>query len=123
MTGLAVGLLRFGLEFGYSEPPCGSSDPKPPEWLYSAIKSVHYLHFGFILWIITGVVTILVSLVTEPIPSKYLHRLTFWTRHSTEDRLELDKLGEEHEEEYKVQTYLKNIMENMYLIAFLPAFQ
>ena len=46
--------------------------------------------------------SILVSLVTEPIPSKYLHRLTFWTRHSTEVRLELDKLGEEHEEEYKV---------------------
>ena len=46
--------------------------------------------------------SILVSLVTEPIPGKYLHRLTFWTRHSTEVRLELDKLGEEHEEEYKV---------------------
>ena len=65
----------------------------------------------------------MVSLVTEPIPGKYLHRLTFWTRHSTEVRLELDKLGEEHEEDYKVWTYLKNIMENIYLIAFLPAFQ
>ena len=33
-------------------------------------------------------------MVTEPIPEKYLHRLTFWSRHSTEVRLELDKLGD-----------------------------
>lgn len=46
--------------------------------------------------------SILVSLVTEPIPGKYLHRLTFWSRHSTEVRLELDKLGKEHEDNYKV---------------------
>ena len=48
---------RFGLEFGYSKPPCGSDDPKPPEWWYSLIDSLHYLHFGFILWGITGIVT------------------------------------------------------------------
>jgi len=101
MSGLAVGLLRFGLEFGYAKPPCGSDDPKPPDWWYSLIDNLHYLHFGFILWIITGIVTILVSLVTEPIPGKYLHRLTFWSRHSTEVRLELDKLGKEHEDNYK----------------------
>jgi hypothetical protein len=61
---------RFGLEFGYSKPPCGSLDPKPPQWWYTYIDSVHYLHFGFLLFLITGAVSILVSLVTEPIPGK-----------------------------------------------------
>ena len=45
---------------------------------------------------------ILVSMVTEPIPEKYLHRLTFWSRHSTEVRLKLDKLEDEYEDNFKV---------------------
>ena len=52
-----VGKPRFGLEFGYAKPPCGSGDPKPPDWWYSLIDNLHYLHFGFILWMITGIVT------------------------------------------------------------------
>ena len=48
---------RFGLEFGYAKPPCGSDDPKPPDWWYSLIDNLHYLHFGFILWIIVLIVT------------------------------------------------------------------
>ena len=54
---------------------------------------------------------ILVSLVTEPIPEKYLHRLTFWSRHSTEVRLELDKLG--NEEDYKVRISTLYILTEM----------
>ena len=41
-------------------------------------------------------------MVTEPIPEKYLHRLTFWSRHSTEVRLKLDKLEDEYEDDFKV---------------------
>ena len=50
-------LTRFGLEFGYSKPPCGSTDPNPPDWWFNLIDNLHYLHFGFILWCITGIVT------------------------------------------------------------------
>merc|ERR1719474_1647153 len=32
MVGLIIGLIRFGLEFGVSVPPCGSTAPPPPEW-------------------------------------------------------------------------------------------
>ena len=56
------------------------------------------------------------SLVTEPIPEKYLHRLTFWSRHSTEVRLELDRLGDEHEDDYKVQ---KSIEKYLIVICFI----
>ena len=32
MVGLIVGLIRFGLEFGYQKPPCGSHAERPPQW-------------------------------------------------------------------------------------------
>ena len=46
MVGLVVGLIRFGLEFGFQKPACGSGDPPPPDWWYSVVDKVHYLHFG-----------------------------------------------------------------------------
>ena len=83
--------FRFSLEFGYKEPPCGSNDPQPPEWWYKWIKDVHYLHFGIILFFICVIVTVVVSLLTPHIPEEHLYRLTFWTRHSTKVRIDLDE--------------------------------
>ena len=44
-----------------------------------------------ILFFISGLVTISVSYLTAPIDKKHLHRLTFWTRHSKEVRIDLDE--------------------------------
>ena len=83
---------RFGLEFGYRDPPCGDVvSPRPPQWWYLWVKNIHYLHFGVILFAISGVVSIIVSLVTPPIPEENLYRLTFWTRHSSKVRIDLDQ--------------------------------
>ena len=46
MVGLVVGLIRFGLEFGFQKPACGSGGQPPPDWWYSVVDKVHYLHFG-----------------------------------------------------------------------------
>ena len=83
MVGFALGMLRFGLEFGFFLPPCGSDLPdlRPP-LVKSFVDDLHYLHYGALLFLITGLVTIAVSLITPPIPEERLHRLTFWTRHS-----------------------------------------
>jgi sodium/glucose cotransporter 1/sodium/glucose cotransporter 9 len=96
MVGLVVGLIRFGLEFGFQKPPCGSDAQKPPEWWYMLIDNIHYLHFGVLLWFISGLVAIIVSLMTDPPPEDSLHRLTFWSRHSTQVRVgnELEEKGE-----------------------------
>lgn len=85
---------RFALEFGFFKPPCGSSRPKPPEWWYTYIDNVHYLHFGIILFIITGIATVIISILTKPIPEENLYRLTFWSRRSAKVRVELDKGGD-----------------------------
>ena len=88
MVGFGLGMLRFGLEFGFFIPPCGSHLPdlRPP-FVKSFVDDIHYLHYGALLFLATGVVTVGVSLLTPPIPAQRLHRLTFWTRHSRYCRL------------------------------------
>ncbi|KAG0712627.1 Sodium/glucose cotransporter 4 [Chionoecetes opilio] len=87
MVGLAIGLLRFILEFSYTAPPCGSGEDQRGWFLQAIVGKVHYLHFSCILWIITLVVTISVSLITEPIPEQCLYRLTYWTRKDSRARV------------------------------------
>ncbi|XP_064103875.1 sodium/glucose cotransporter 4-like isoform X2 [Macrobrachium nipponense] len=90
LIGLVIGLFRFAIEFAYTVPTCGQDKPDPrPEWIRVLVDNVHYLHFGCILLVISLVVTIVVSLLTEPIPDKCLHRLTFWTKGSKEVRVSI----------------------------------
>jgi len=98
MIGLIIGLIRFGLEFSTSKPACGDHEAEqPPEWWLDIVDQIHYLHFGLLLWFITGCVTVAVSLVTPPPPPESLHRLTWWSRYSTKVRAELP--GEVNQED------------------------
>merc|ERR1719369_1507606 len=92
MVGLVVGLIRFGLEFGFQKPPCGDFESEdPPAWWYSLVDNIHYLHFALLLCFISGIVTIAVSLMTPPPPPDSLHRLTWWSRHSTKVRKAIEE--------------------------------
>jgi len=99
MLGLVVGLVRFIVEFSYVVPPCGSGtpDPRPPIVLL-LVGRVNYLHFSILLLLLSGAVTVCVSLLTRPIPEQCLHRLTFWTRFSSEPRCPVDHREEKAEE-------------------------
>ncbi|XP_076472931.1 sodium/glucose cotransporter 4-like [Babylonia areolata] len=92
MVGLVVGIVRFAWEYSYSPVPCGEEarDGRP-----DIISKVHYLHFGIILFVIVFVVTVVVSLLTKPIDEKHLHRLTFMSRYSTLERMDLSEVEEE----------------------------
>ncbi|KFP00922.1 Sodium/glucose cotransporter 4, partial [Calypte anna] len=76
MVGLALGLIRMGMEFIYSAPTCGEEDRRP-----AMLKDLHYLYFALILCIISAIVIVLISLCTPPIPEEKLACLTWWTRH------------------------------------------
>ena len=68
MIGFVIGLLRFGLEFGYTIPPCGSLDPDPrPYFVKNWVGGFHYLHFGTFLFFFNVLVAVVVSILTEPI--------------------------------------------------------
>ncbi|XP_027237504.2 sodium/glucose cotransporter 4 [Penaeus vannamei] len=97
MTGLLIGMIRFIVQFSYLVPTCGDSTPDPRPYLVKLlVGNVHYLHFGCILWLLTGVVTVGVSFMTEPIPAECLYRLTFWSRRDPRVRQTIK--GEEEDE-------------------------
>uniref|UniRef100_A0A4W5JGG3 Solute carrier family 5 member 9 n=1 Tax=Hucho hucho TaxID=62062 RepID=A0A4W5JGG3_9TELE len=85
IVGLAVGLVQMVLVFMYGTPSCGEMDIRP-----AFIRDVHYLYFALILLAITGLVITAVSLCTPAIPEHHLHRLTWWTRHSKEPRIDFN---------------------------------
>lgn len=87
VIGMLIGLVRFIVEYSYTLPNCVENlpDPRP-----SIVKDFHYLYFSSFLFVATGLVAIGVSLMTKPIDRRCLQRLTWWTRHSEEPRLDVD---------------------------------
>ncbi|CAF4594178.1 unnamed protein product [Rotaria socialis] len=74
ICGLVIGLIRFVWEYSYSVPPCvlSHTDQRP-----DAIK-FHYLYFAILLFVLTCLITITVSLLTRPIPDQCLHGLNIF---------------------------------------------
>jgi hypothetical protein len=70
MVGLVVGMVRFIWEQAYSSQPCATKhfDDRP-----AIISSINYLHFRVILLLFTLMVSVTLSLLTKPIPSKYVN--------------------------------------------------
>ncbi|KAG8558392.1 hypothetical protein GDO81_016969 [Engystomops pustulosus] len=75
LIGLVVGLTRMIMDFVYRAPNCGEEDTRP-----SVLKNVHYLYFAILLFGLTSVVCIVISLCTKAIPDEELGRMTWWTR-------------------------------------------
>lgn len=62
---MVMGLIRMVLDFVYLLPQCDQPDNRP-----AVVKYVHYLYFSIILSIVTLVVVVTVSLLTEPPPEQ-----------------------------------------------------
>ncbi|XP_040264747.1 sodium/glucose cotransporter 4-like [Bufo bufo] len=75
LIGLVVGMIRMIMDFVYVAPNCGEEDTRP-----SVLKDVHYLYFAIILFGLTSIVCIVISLCTKAIPDNELGRMTWWTR-------------------------------------------
>uniref|UniRef100_H2YLZ9 Uncharacterized protein n=1 Tax=Ciona savignyi TaxID=51511 RepID=H2YLZ9_CIOSA len=82
--GIIIGLVRMILEFAIGSPACGK-----PEFRPTILYKVHYLYFAMILFSVTCVLSICISLVTPPINEKCLVRLTYWNRYSKRKRIPL----------------------------------
>lgn len=63
MAGLAVGIVRMGLEWSRVAPPCGSTEPNTT---FLVVSKVNYLHFAIILSGVSSFVIVVVSLLTPP---------------------------------------------------------
>ncbi|XP_074023712.1 sodium/glucose cotransporter 2-like [Numenius arquata] len=86
LGGLGLGLARLVPEFALGTGSCGVPGGCPP-----FLCGLHYLHFAVLLFLVTGLIVILVSLCYPPIPPQHLHRLVFSLRNSREPRIDLDQ--------------------------------
>ncbi|XP_074868444.1 sodium/glucose cotransporter 1-like isoform X4 [Carettochelys insculpta] len=84
-VGLVVGLTRMITEFAYGSGSCVNPTSCP-----KIICGVHYLYFAIILFGISAIVILGVSLITRPIPDVHLYGLCWTLRNSKEQRLDLD---------------------------------
>ena len=62
VVGLVIGLIRMILEFAIPAPACSSTEPDPRP---TFVSKIHYLHFGIILFVISALVAIVISLFTK----------------------------------------------------------
>jgi hypothetical protein len=61
MIGFVVGVIRMVLDFTYQAPRCGEPDKRP-----SVTKDLHYMYFALVLFWITGIAIVVISLFTKP---------------------------------------------------------
>ncbi|CAF0765506.1 unnamed protein product [Brachionus calyciflorus] len=81
MIGMFVGLIRMILDFVYHEKPCGEVDDRP-----GFVKNFHYLYFAVMLFWITALSMVVISLLTEKSDAYRLIRTTYWTRKIADKR-------------------------------------
>lgn len=84
--GLAIGLSRMIAEFVYGTGSCVNPSNCP-----TIICGVHYLYFGIILFTISCILILGISLMTKPIEDKHLYRLCWSLRNNTEERIDIER--------------------------------
>ncbi|XP_003419232.2 solute carrier family 5 member 4 [Loxodonta africana] len=93
IVGLVIGLIRMIAEFAYGTGSCIAASDCP-----EFICGVHYLYFAIILFFVSILIILGVSLITKPIPDVHLHGLCWTLRNSTEERIDLDAEDKRQEE-------------------------
>ncbi|NWV51528.1 SC5A3 protein, partial [Daphoenositta chrysoptera] len=73
MAGFVLGAIRLILAFFYRAPECDQPDTRP-----GFIKNIHYMYVATALFWVTGVVTVVVSLLTPPPTKEQVRTTTFW---------------------------------------------
>ena len=61
MVGMAIGVSRMITDFCYPEPECGAPDNRPV-----IVTKFHYMYFAMMLFWLSGIVMIIISLLTDP---------------------------------------------------------
>ncbi|KAH9488490.1 hypothetical protein Btru_062334 [Bulinus truncatus] len=87
LIGFITGIIRFAIQYSFKSPECGSNKPDPTP---DIVKNFHYLYFSIFLCALTALSAAVISLLTKPIDSKCLQRLTWCTRNSNQKRLNID---------------------------------
>ncbi|XP_068956874.1 solute carrier family 5 member 4-like isoform X2 [Petaurus breviceps papuanus] len=99
--GLVVGLTRMIAEFAYGTGSCMEPSQCP-----DIICGWHFSYFAIVLFSLTVLVVLGISLITKPIPDIHLYRLCWALRNSREERIDLnpelygqEEAGDQEEED------------------------
>ncbi|XP_060917654.1 sodium/glucose cotransporter 1 [Labrus mixtus] len=84
--GLVIGLSRMIAEFAFGTGSCVAPSNCP-----TIICGVHYLYFAIILFVISCIIILAVSLMTKPIDDKHLYRLCWSLRNETKERVDIEQ--------------------------------
>ncbi|KAM5190364.1 sodium/glucose cotransporter 1-like [Callospermophilus lateralis] len=96
ILGFLIGISRMITEFAYGTGSCVEPSNCP-----TIICGVHYLYFAILLFFISIITIVVISLFTKPIPDVHLYRLCWSLRNSTEERIDLDAEEEDLQETQK----------------------
>ncbi|XP_005360269.1 sodium/glucose cotransporter 1-like [Microtus ochrogaster] len=86
VLGTAIGAFRLLAEFFFGPSTCEGGRA-----CSTLICGLHYLYFGFFLFLVTLLTTLAVSLATKPISDVHLHGLCWSLRNSQQRRVTLGK--------------------------------
>ncbi|XP_023279798.1 sodium/glucose cotransporter 1 [Seriola lalandi dorsalis] len=86
IIGLFIGLSRMIAEFAYGTGSCVNPSNCP-----TIICGVHYLYFSIILFVVSCIIILGISLMTKPVDDKHLYRLCWSLRNRTEERVDLEQ--------------------------------
>ncbi|XP_036304697.1 sodium/glucose cotransporter 1 isoform X2 [Pipistrellus kuhlii] len=100
IIGFLIGVSRMIAEFAYGTGSCMEPSECP-----TIICGVHYLYFAIILFVVSIIIILLVSLCTKPIPDVHLYRLCWSLRNSKEERIDLDATEEDVVDEAPEETF------------------
>ncbi|CAG0902174.1 unnamed protein product [Cyprideis torosa] len=74
MFGFTAGIARLIGDAVWTAPECGGEDTRPE------ILKLHYMYFAMTMFLLTGILAIVISFLTEPTEDWRLIRTTFQTR-------------------------------------------
>lgn len=73
IVGFLLGSIRLILAFVYREPDCETTDDRP-----AFIKDIHFMYVAAVLFWVSGLVTVVVSLCTHPPSKEQIATATLW---------------------------------------------
>ncbi|XP_051558760.1 solute carrier family 5 member 3a [Myxocyprinus asiaticus] len=77
IVGFFLGAIRLILAFVYRKPDCDKTDDRPV-----FIKDIHFMYVSAVLFWISGLVAVVVSLCTDPPSQEQIARTTLWGLHN-----------------------------------------
>ena len=77
-AGGVLGIARFAVEYAYDVPTCENPIDNRPGF----VKDIHFLYFSALIYAVTVIVSLVISLLTKPINPKHVSQVQVYEMYS-----------------------------------------